>query len=110
MGNTLHAGSKFEGDKEALEKKLEGIVFQCRTYRQKIGDLKLFFDIDGALPGQKTGEEKHQQLWCFETGNKYGINAGFTSNKSVDASHDISFDNDACSKHYACCKAEVNEG
>ena len=100
LGNTLHAGSRFEGDKEALEKKVgESALARYSNYREKMGDLKIFFDIDGALKGQKTGCDRHQQLWCYETGNKYGVDAGFTTNKSVLSHVDITDENDACSDH-----------
>jgi hypothetical protein len=110
LGNTMHAGSKFEGNKEALMKEAgEDSLRQHTHYRKKIGDLKLFFDIDGRSGGQKAGGETREQLHCFETGNSYGKPAGFTPLKYVEAYEKICFENDACSDFDECCKAEVNE-
>jgi len=106
LGNTLHAGSKFEGNEEALLKKLEGS--DLPRYRGRVGDLKLFFDVDGKLPGQMAGGSSSEQLWCFESGNRYGKRAGFTDDKSVEKHLIICDENDACDVNEACF-AELND-
>ena len=100
LGNTLHAGSHFEGDEVALQKKMEGV---SSHHHKNVGDLKLFFDVDGKLPHQKAGGSRTEQLWCFESGNLYRKRAGFTDNKSVDRHVNICDKNDACDENDDTC-------
>jgi len=96
-GNTLHAGSKFMGDKDSLKQGLSPIWQKTlHTYMRNVGDLKIFYDIDARGKVGRVFDSATEQEWYFESGNSYGIaKIGPNTSKEIKLKVDISLANDA---------------
>jgi hypothetical protein len=106
LGNTLHAGTKFEGSKIELEQQLRpDQLMLLSNYKTCIGDLRVFYDVEGRGNGM-VREESRDQKWCFEKGNKYGKAVGYSDMKVL-GNLEICLANDAAGD--GCCLDELQE-
>jgi len=106
-GNTIHAGTKFMGQQQVLLQQLNKCWHATfPKYVKNVGDLKIFYDIQGRDNGRGRSVNPHgsgsfntnsEQEWVYEEGNKYGKKAGYSSTRGDkdDGRLEVSISNDA---------------